>query len=154
MGHTEAVSHSYTIYVYPGALLPKQYLNFVFSRWAKSYRHGNDYIKLCDSDSYFAAYRKYILALLLRPETRVRIAALSDEMDIALGFAVIREKILDYVHVHKDFRKQGIGRYLVGIPHMETPHNNTKIEEFTHLTKTGMKLWPTKLAHAKFNPFA
>lgn len=145
MGHPQALT-SYTIYRYRGADLPHQYFNYVFTKWSRSYRYGNDYIKLCDSDSYFAAYRNYIQALLRKPDTRVRIAGLTDDIDVVLGFSVIRGKVLDYVYVHRDFRNHGIGASLVDVP-------PDKIEVMTHLTRTALKIWPKKLPDAKFNPF-
>ncbi len=109
----------------------------------RSFRYGNDYMKLADSDSYYRSYEIYLTLLLYKPEAVVRLAVLTDDPDVALGFSVVRGPILDYVHVHKDFRKQGIGKKLV-------PND---IETITHLTKTGMKLWSTKLPKATFDPF-
>lgn len=134
---------TYVVFRYLGLTLPRTYTNFVISRWSKSYRYGNDYIKLIDSDSYFATYTTYIMRLLTQRETMVRIACLADEPDTALGFSVTRGNILDYVHVHKDARKHGIGSLLI-------PDG---IETITHLTKTGLKLWPTKMPKVIFDPF-
>ena len=134
---------SYTIKRYNG-FCPEDFKNFIRSRWMRSYRFGNDYIKLADSDSYFAKYTYYLTILLSHPEMHLRIAALTESPDVALGFSVCRGNILDYVHVQKDFRKQGIGMKLI-------PNG---INTFTHLTRTGIKLWSTKLPNAKFNPFA
>lgn len=135
---------TYVIYRYPGCTLPKNYLNFVISKWSRSYRYGNDYIKLADSNAYFATYSAYIIRLLDQLSTNVRIACLADDTDVALGFSVTRGQILDYVHVHKDCRRHGIGTLLV-------PED---VKTFTHLTRTGMKLWSTKLPDAIFDPFA
>lgn len=144
MGNKKEIACTYTIYAYPGVDFPDQYKNFVRSKWIRSYRYGNDFIKLADADSYFATYTYYITTLILKPETIVRLALLTEDTDVALGFSVSRGNILDYIHVHKDYRKSGIGMKLL-------PKN---IDTFTHLTKTGMKLWPTKMPQAKFNPFA
>lgn len=136
---------SYVILRYAGYNLPDRYYNFVKSKWMNSYRYGNDYIKLCYSPSYFAAYSHYIDALMAtKANVVVRIAALNSDLDVALGFSVARGNTLDYVHVHKDCRRQGIGKHLVP----------AGIDTITHLTKVGLKLWPLKLATAKFNPFA
>lgn len=134
---------SYTIMGYLSHALPNEYRNYVMAKWMRSYRYGNDYIKLSDSDSYFEAYNSYINIVLMHPSAIVRIAALADDPDVALGFSVCRDTILDYVWVHKDNRKQGIGGFLV-------PPN---IEAFTHLTRVGLKLWPLQLPGAKFKPF-
>lgn len=142
MGHQE-VNPTYSVIKYYGQELPKEYLNFVRSKWMRSYRFGNDYIKLSDSDTYFAAYSNYISNLLLRPDMVIRMAVLSDDFDVALGFSAIDEDVLHYVHVHKDLRKQGIAKTLIPTP----------IKSFTHLTRTGLKLWATKMPEAIFNPF-
>lgn len=118
------------------------YRNMVMSRWSRSYRFGNDYIKLSDSTAYFAAYTVYISRIIGSAATTIRIAVLADEPDTALGFAVTRGNALDFVHVQKDFRNQGIGRFLV-------PDN---IKVVTHLTRTGIRLW-SKVPGAIFNPF-
>jgi GNAT superfamily N-acetyltransferase len=72
----------------------------------------------------------------------VRLAVLSDDRDVVLGFSVSREDILDYVHVHKDMRKQGVATSLI-------PKD---IKIITHLTKTALLVWP-KYENITFNPF-
>jgi GNAT superfamily N-acetyltransferase len=109
----------------------------------RSYRYGNEYIKLIDSDHYFESYSIFINRILCDPHTIVRIAVLSDNLDVALGFSVMRMATLDYVHVHKDCRKQGIAKMLVPF----------SISTFTHLTKIAAKLWSTKAPNAKLKPF-
>jgi GNAT superfamily N-acetyltransferase len=116
----------------------------IFSKWLRSLRYGNDYFRLIDPDEYWKAYNAYIKSILMRGDTMVRIASLTEDADVALGFSVVRGAVLDYVHVHKDFRKKGIGRILV-------PKN---IKVITHLTKTGLSIWGSKYPKWKFNPFA
>jgi GNAT superfamily N-acetyltransferase len=143
MGNQKEAVSTYSVMPYRGVQLPYRYHHFVYSRWLRSYRYGNDFIKLIDSDAYFAAYRRYILALLSSKNSVIRIAVLTDDIDVALGFSAVRGKILDYVHVGKDYRRQGIAKHLV-------PEG---IETITHLTKVGLRLWPTKLGKVKFDPF-
>lgn len=141
----EKIEPTYTIVRYLGKELPANYRSLILSKWMRSYRYGNDYIGLTDSDAYFAAYGIFITALIsLRPDTVVRLAVLSDDRDVVLGFSVTRGNVLDYVHVHKDYRRQQIARRLVPI----------EVNQFTHLTKAGLKIWATKAPSAKFNPFA
>lgn len=146
MGHKEEQLASYQVLLYQRDELPQIYVNFILSKWLRSYRYGNDYIKLIDSDCYYRGYQGYIKRLL-NSQGRIRLAVLSDDHDVALGFSLIQSipegNILHYVYVHKDVRRQGIGKALVPI----------EIKEFTHLTKTGMKLWATKMPEAIFNPF-
>ena len=141
---SETVS-SYTILSIPGIELPNSYKNLVFSKWLRSLRYGNDYFKLIDSDSYYKTYHAFIDLLLHKPETLVRLAVLTEDNDVVLGFSVCRGNILDYVHTHKDMRKQGIATSLVP---------SSSINTITHLTKTGMSIWNSKLKDVLFNPFA
>jgi hypothetical protein len=119
------------------------YQSYIIAKWLRSYRFGNDYIKLIDQDAYFYAYATYIDRILSLPNVLIRIAVLTEDTDVALGFSVSRANVLDYLWVQKDQRDQGIGTNLI-------PKG---IDTFTHLTKAGLRFWPRKLSHAKFNPF-
>lgn len=138
------IAVSYTVKLFDGDKLPENYVGMVYSRWMRSYRYGNDYIKMSDSDSYYQAYQNHIKAILSRPGTIVRIAVLSDDHDVALGFCITRENILDYVHVHKDFRRISIATQLI-------PRH---IDTITHVTRTGLSIWGNKYSHWKLNLFA
>lgn len=135
---------SYTIFRYSGEVLPFEFRNFVLANWLRSFRRGNDYMKLTDTVSYYAMYQLYIYKILDLPETSVRIASLTDDPDIALGFSVSRGNILDFVFVRKENRKFGIGKSLI-------PEG---INTITHLTRTGMSIWNNKYPSWKFNLFA
>lgn len=145
MGNSkEAIEPSMVeIHAHEGKYLPAQYLNLVRSRWMRSYRHCNDYMKLVDPAAYYQAYGVYILNILSRPTTVVRLAVLQEDHDVVLGFGVAENTLLHYVEVPTAYRKQGIGRNLVP----------EKVEWFSHLTKLGMKLWSLKAPHARFSPF-
>ncbi len=138
---------SYSIISYSGGLLPEEFKNMILSKWMRSLRFGNDYFKLIDSAAYYEIYPELIKRYLSRLTVTIRIAVLTDDQDCALGFSVTEAiaggRILHYVHVHKDQRKQGIARSLV-------PPDITFI---SHLTKTGLSLWSSKLPKAKLNPF-
>lgn len=145
---------SYKVIAFRGGLLPEQYKGVVYSKWLRSLRYGNDYFKLIDAPAYYEAYHRYISNIL--KHAVVRLAVLSDDADVVLGFSVTRGTILDYVHVLRirlkvptgisvvDYRGRGIGKSLV-------PDN---IEAFTHITKMGLIIWGNKYSHWKFNPFA
>lgn len=137
---------SYSILSFPSKELPKQYNSVIRSRWKKSLRKGNPFFALIEPDAYYTAYNLYVEDLLSRPTSIVRLAVLTDDSDIVLGFSVIRDEILDFIHVHKDYgRRQGIGKRLM----------SNKITTFTHLTMLGKKIWQRKHAykHLKFNPY-
>ncbi|MES2347852.1 MAG: hypothetical protein V4641_09825 [Pseudomonadota bacterium] len=135
--------NSYTVFVCPAEKLDP-YLPLVFSKWLRSLRYGNDYFRLIDQKAYYTAYHRYIQGILGHSEAAVRLAVLTDDPDVVLGFSVTRGPVLDYVHVHKDQRKLGIGRKLV-------PPGITTI---THVTRTGLSIWGAKMVGVAFNPFA
>ncbi len=134
---------SYAVVAIPGPSLPADYAGFVFSKWLRTLRHGNELFKIIDARNYYNAYHKLISTILARPETVVRLALLSDDRDVALGFSVCRDNVLDYVYVHKDQRRNGIGTSLV-------PRT---IDTITHVTNTGLSIWGSKYGHVKLKPF-
>lgn len=135
---------SYSVVAHLGTELPEAYRNMVFSKWMRSLRYGNDFYKLSEPDSYFRHYQKYIEFILKSPGAVVRLAVLTEDADVVFGFSVSRGHILDYVHVHKDVRKKGIGRSLV----------NFDFEYITHVTKIGLSIWHDKFPSVQFDPFA
>jgi hypothetical protein len=136
------VTASYTILTYPYSELPKQYEAMIYSKWLRSLRFGNEMFKLIDSDAYYKNYHKFLEVLLSRNAT-IRLAVLTSDYDVVLGFSAYRDFILDYVHVHKDNRRIGIATSLIP----------ASIEVITHLTKMFIPIWESKYSHWIFNPF-
>jgi len=139
---TDAVTSSYQVIQFKGPELPECYTSLIYSKWLRSLRYGNDYFKLIEPDSYYKTYNKHIEFILTRPNAVIRLAVLADDHDVVLGFSVVRDNILDYVHVHKDQRRQGIGTALVP----------SGISTITHLTKIALAIWPDH-PNWDFNPF-
>jgi GNAT superfamily N-acetyltransferase len=139
-------SASYSIVCYPASKAPEAYLAFVYSKWLRSLRYGNPLFKKVLSDEYYKNYETFIKNIMSKPDAFIRFAVLSDDHDILLGFSVNREDVLDYVFVHFDYRKTGIGRSLI-------PEG---ITTFTHLTTLALAIWPSNEHYKdwKFNPFA
>jgi GNAT superfamily N-acetyltransferase len=137
---------TYSIIVFKASDLPKSYEPMLYSRWLRSLRTGNQTFKKISSNAYFENYHKFISNLLNKPDSLVRLAVLSDDHDVVLGFAVSREDVLDYIHVHTDYRRIGIGTALV-------PEG---ITTFSHITVTAIIIWQKnqKYKHLQFNPFA
>lgn len=135
---------SYSLIESGGSNLPSTYVGLIYSRWMRSLRYGNDFFKLIKSDPFYEAYQKYIKTMLSNPSTIVRLAVLTDDKDVVLGFSVYHDKVLDYVHVHKDHRKLGVGSHLVP----------SYIDTISHITNTGLSIWGNKYPHWSFNPFA
>lgn len=121
----------------------EQYKSLVLATWLRALKHGNEFFREADAKTYWTVYSKVIMALLRRPTCVVRLAVLSDEPDVVVGWEVHEGHVLHFVFVKHQGRKQGIARSLV-------PDNITVI---THITKTGKSLWKKKLEHAIFNPF-
>ncbi len=138
------MTDAYKIVARPGASLVGELKNLVRARWMRSLRYGNDYFRLMIPESFYASYQRFIDQILAHPFCVVAFAVLVDDHDVVLGFAVSRGHILDYVHVHKDQRRQGIARRLV-------PAGDLTI---THLTRTGLTIWGSKCPGWKFDPFA
>lgn len=120
---------------------PNEFLPYVYGKFKRSLRHGNDYYGLIDQDNFSKAYDAFIPHLISR--SVLRFAALSSDADNLLGFSLIENTKLHYVFVQAQFRKMGIGRLLVPTP----------IDTITHVTKMGLTLWNSKLPNAKFRPF-
>lgn len=143
------MTDAYDIIGYSGAEVPAEFRNLVRARWMRSLRYGNDYFRLMVPESFYASYQRYVDAILAKPEAWVRFAVLADDHDVVLGFAALRgllqnDCILDYVHVHKDQRRQGIARRLMP----------SGVNVITHLTRTGLTIWGSKCPGWKFDPFA
>lgn len=124
---------------------PDAYKGFVYSGWLESLRYGNDMFKLIDSESYYKAYSTYITNILKRPTSRLRIAVLTDDEDVALGWSVDEGDVLHYIYVPKDYRNKGTGLCSSLIP--------PGIKTFSHLTTPWMQIWQKKYPSLKFNPF-
>jgi ribosomal protein S18 acetylase RimI-like enzyme len=94
---------------------------------------------------YYKSYHFYIENLLRKPDSVIMLAVLSDDHDVVLGFSASREDVLDYIHVHRDYRKVGIGKALLP----------DEITTFTHLTLTALNIWQAKAKYKgwKFDPF-
>lgn len=107
-----------------------------------SLRYGNDLFKLMDKDSYYEAYSRYIDSILHKPTSTIRIAALDDET--VLGWSLSEDKIVHYVWVKKEVRRQGIARSLLP----------KEFDTITHITNVGMNIWVNKFPQVRFNPFA
>lgn len=142
---TDLKPTTYSVISFPSRNLPPQYEAVVFSKWLRSLRSGNSLFEKIKSDDYYTNYHIYIEKLLEKPDSIVRLAVLSDDHDVVLGFAASREDVLDYIHVHMDQRKQGIATALLP----------PGIKVITHLTKKAISIWQTdKYKHIEFNPFA
>lgn len=142
----EGTDDAYVITTYLGRVLPHAYRNMLFSKWLRSLRYGNDAFGMILPKAYFSYHHLLIEALLEKPGTAVRIAALSDNLDVVLGFCVFRESVIDYVYVNRDMRRQGIGTALC-------PFHQPEGIVFTHFTKTSLSITDRKFPLWWYNPY-
>jgi len=133
---------SYSIVAFPAMSLPSCYEGFVQATWKRSLRDGNELYRLIDSKRYFDAYAGYVKRLIATPGAVIRVAILSDDPDVALGWSLISGEILHYVFVKRDARNKGIAKALVPVT----------IGWISHMTNTGIRIW-NKHKHVRFDPF-
>lgn len=134
---------SYSVIFFPGENLPDEYRSIVFANWLRSLRQGNHFFELIDADIYFETYGEYIKRIIARPHCLLRMAVLSDDHDVVLGWSCMEEKTLHYAYVRQDYRRHGIGQALTA----------SGFSVVTHVTRGTMKLWEEKYKHLIFNPF-
>lgn len=123
----------------------KIYEAFVCANWRQSLKKYNSVFKAMDDhQAYDKEYSAYIKKLIEKPGCTIRLAVLTDEPEIVLGFSSKREDVLDYVFVRSEQRNQKISTALI-------PNN---ITTFTHITNMWIPIWQSKYKDWKFNPFA
>lgn len=136
--------NTYRIQTYSGtdpAL--NSYKNMIRSFFMKSLRDGNDWFRAIDSNVFYKTYFLVIDLILSRADTIVKLAVLSDDEDVCLGFSIMEGKVLHYVFVKPPYCRQGIGSALVPKP----------FDCVTHLTKIGKDIRSKKFRKTTFNPF-
>lgn len=135
---------TYSIISYNAKDLPKEYEALLFSKWLRSLRKGNPLYRSVEAIKYFDEYHRFIENLLKKPDMLIKLAVLTDDHDVVLGFSCSREDVLDYLYVQPDQRGQKISTAL--IPEY--------IRTFSHMTKLWMPIWQAKYKHWRFNPKA
>ena len=98
---------------------------------------------MIDQDIYFDLYHKGIEKMFESPDCLARLALLSDDLDVCLGYSIVNKNMLHFVYTKKDLRNQGIAKSLV-----------PEITQVSHITHIGKKiLRKPNYKHLKFNPF-
>lgn len=134
-------SEKYKIITIPASQLPIDHKNLIIGPFLNSLRYGNDLFKLIDQDDYYSHYAKYIDSLLARPTSTIKMAVLDD--DTVLGWSLLDHKLVHYIWVKKEVRRQGIGKSLLP----------KEFDTITHITRVGINIWVSKYQHVRFNPF-
>lgn len=117
-----------------------EYKNLIIAPFLNSLRYGNDLFKLVEQEAYYKNYAKYIELLINRPNTKIRMAKLSD--NTVLGWSIMEDKTLHYVWVKKEQHRQGIATALV-----------KEFDTISHITHKGINIWAKKFPNVRFNPF-
>jgi hypothetical protein len=136
------VSDTYLVYKCSREKLDP-YLPYIYSKWLRSLRYGSEIYKMIDSGAFFNCEHAKIEKILDCEDTEIRLAVLSDDLDVCLGFSAVRNDHLDYVYVNKDQRKIGIGASLIP----------DRIKSFGTLTNLGQIVWEKRYTDLKFNPY-
>lgn len=96
------------------------------------------------SPVFHAGQHARIDALIADADTRIRCAALFEDLDTVLGWSIARGDCLHYVFVKDAWRRQGIGRALIP----------AEVKRFSTRTRSGDSFIVPLLAGAIYDPFA
>lgn len=118
-------------------------MNFVYSTWLKGVYHGSDLLKNVKRAVYFENYPKYIAAVLARPTVEVKVAALAEDKDVILGYAVVQPGVVHWVYVKSAWRKQNVAKTLLA---------GYNIQESSSMTKIGASIMKKK--KIQYNPWS
>src|SRR4029077_15011640 len=105
---------------------------------------GNDFFKLIFPRAFFEVHDAYFKMLLTRPNAKIRIAALSDDPDVVVGWSLMEPSKLHYVWVAEGSRQTKVCSALIP----------DEFDTVTHLTKFFLPIWNCKYPTVKFNPYA
>lgn len=136
------IESSYRLVNYPASELPQDFRPLIIAPFLNSLRYGNDLFKLIDKESYYSNYGRYVEGLLKRPKTIIKLAMLND--DTVLGWSMLEDKMIHYIWVKKEVRRQGIAKSLLP----------KEFSTITHITNKGLSIWVSKFPDVSFNPFA
>ncbi len=142
----ELVQPTYSIISFKASELPEQYVGFIYHKWLRSLRFGAPWFRHIETEAFYKNWHNFIESLMKKPDSLVRLAVLTDDKDVLLGFSVSREDVLDYLYVQADHRMQGIAKKII-------PQGITTM---SHMTQTSLEIWRSnpKYIGLKFNPFA
>jgi hypothetical protein len=115
--------------------------SFIFATWLRSLYYGNSWYSEMDKDSFMRNYHRMIEMILAHPKVSVKVSCLKSDPEVILGYAIYREKIIDFTFVKKAWRGIGIAKSLI-------PSN---ITTSTHATKLGLSIIRKK--NWKYDPF-
>jgi hypothetical protein len=114
---------------------------FICDTWLNNLYHGNGWFKAIPEKIYREHYKKVIIRLISKPNSRVSMACLKIDSDALVGYSVTEgDHILHYVFIKPVWRSLGIAKKIV-------PETVTTV---THLTRFGQAIKPERWI---YNPF-
>lgn len=143
-GAVETEKSSYKVIKYNVEHLPDSYRNMILAKYLRSLRHTNDYFKKVDAAFFFKYQTEIIQDIMLRANAYIKLAVLSDDNDVVLGWSLMEPTILHYVWVGADYRNLKIGSILT----------SDAFHTITHYTKSGFSIWQKKFPNVVFNPYS
>jgi hypothetical protein len=119
-------------------------LPFVFSTFLRGLFYGDPRMKETPKQAFMEQYHRVLEHILSLPTVQVKVAALSDDPSVILGYAIIGGEgaVLHWVFCKSAFRKIGIAKNLVP----------STITTFTHKTPLGESII-RKHKGVSYNPF-
>lgn len=134
------ISHLYTI----RDMVPAD-ANFIFATFLRGLYYGDSWFSQIPKDIFMANYKHVAAALVPSPKTVVKIACLTEDPDVILGYSIMSAdfQTVHWCFVKAAWRRQGIARSLL-------PSHPVYV---THLSALGKTLL-SKFKDTTFNPFA
>lgn len=116
--------------------------NFILSTWLKGQRYGNNQFNEIPEEIYFVEHAKVINRIIFTPGVQILVACAQNQPNWIVGFAVLSDESIYWLHVKKDYRMRGVAKLLVG---------DRQIKSVKALTRMGLII--SKRKRLIFNPF-
>ena len=118
--------------------------NFILSTFLKGLYHGESFFSQIPKNIFMDNYKRVANALVENPGIKIKVACLTEDPDVILGYAILSQdnSTVFWVFTKTAWRKRGIAKSLL-------PSKPTTV---AHLTKVGNSLL-YKLDNPIFNPF-
>lgn len=119
--------------------------NFILKTFLLGIYYGDTWFSKIPKRIFMDNYKRVAEALFNKYRNNIRIACLSDETDVILGYSILNSDstVLQFVYVKERWRRKGVGRQLV-------PPSVCCV---THLTSLGETLIKKLKPEPLFNPF-
>ncbi len=104
-------------------------INFIYATMLRGLYHGCELYGLIEKEAFYSNYEQVLAKLLLKPVLELKIACLTLEPEVILGYALAEPGVLHFVYIKSPFRGQNIAKQLLA--------SCSEIRFVTHLTKSG-----------------